>query len=104
MVIVLLRTRLRAGADRAAYAALGERMFELVQTIPGFAGAASYAADGEEVGVIRFSDHDALRAWKNHPEHLVAQQRGRAEFYEAYTIEVCDVVRAYDFGGLARST
>lgn len=103
MVIVLVRTRMRPDADRARYDELGAQMFELVQTIPGFLGAAEYvAADGEVVGVIRFANQESLLAWREHPEHVVVQQRGRAEFYAAYTIEVCEVVRAYDQDTSAR--
>jgi heme-degrading monooxygenase HmoA len=103
MVIVFVRTKLRSNADRAAYDALNGMMYELVQTLPGFVGAAEYASpDGESIGVIRFESLDTLAAWREHPEHVVAQRRGRAEFYEAYTIEVCQVVRAYDQATSAR--
>ena len=49
MVIVLIRTQVRPDADVAAYDRLDARMFELVQTIPGFVSARSYASDdGDE--------------------------------------------------------
>jgi heme-degrading monooxygenase HmoA len=96
MVIVLIRTTLRPEADRAAYDALNEQMFRLVQTMPGFIAADGYSStDGNDVGVIRFESLETLRAWREHPDHLVVQQRGKTEFYAAYTIEVCEVVRAY---------
>ena len=76
-------------------------MYELAQRIPGFLSATGYAGDGEEVGVVRFDTLDALRVWREHPEHAVAQRRGRAEFYTSYTIEVCEVVRAYDYDASA---
>ncbi|HEX2690084.1 MAG TPA: antibiotic biosynthesis monooxygenase [Kofleriaceae bacterium] len=98
MVIVLIRTKLHSEADRSAYESLNGQMFELVQKIPGFLGASGYASgDGEDIGVIRFESLDALRVWREHPDHLQAQHRGRTEFYASYTIEVCEVVRAYDF-------
>lgn len=97
MVIALLRTRLHPEADRAAYEALGGRMFELVQTMPGFLGASESTVDGETLGIIRFESLEALRAWREHPEHLEAQRRGKTNFYAAYTIEVCEVVRSYSF-------
>ncbi len=103
MVIVLVRTRMRPDADRATYDQLGTRMFELVQSLPGFLGAAEYQApDGETVGVIRFASQQALLAWREHPEHVAVQMRGRAELYASYTIEVCEVVRAYDQDTSAR--
>ena len=102
MVIVLIRTRLRADCDRAAYEAQNASMFELVQRIPGFIEAAGYAsAEGDEIGVVRFASLDALRAWREPPDHLVIQQRGRAEFYASYTIEVCELVRTSTYDASA---
>jgi hypothetical protein len=42
---VLIRTQLRPDADVAAHDRLDARMFERVQTIPGFVSARSYRAD-----------------------------------------------------------
>lgn len=98
MVIVLLRTRLRPGCDRAAYEALNAEMYRQVQDMPGFLGATGYASpEGDEVGVVRFESLEALRAWREHPAHVATQLRGKSEFYASYEIEVCEVVRAYDF-------
>src|SRR5215475_9406935 len=99
MVIVLIRTQLRADVDLAAYEALNERMFALVQSIPGFVSARGYRSDdGDEISLIRFASAEALRAWREHPEHREVQQRGRDEFYAAYDVEVCEVTRTYEFG------
>jgi heme-degrading monooxygenase HmoA len=46
--------------------------------------------------MVRFESLEALRGWREHPDHLVAQRRGKSEFYASYRIEVCEVVRAYD--------
>jgi heme-degrading monooxygenase HmoA len=98
MVVVLIRARLRLDADRSAYEALNAEMYELVQRMPGFVGASGYASpEGDEIGVVRFESHEALRAWREHPAHVVTQQRGRAEFYASLQIEVCEVIRSYRF-------
>ena len=98
MVVVLIKTTLRSDADRTAYSTLEAEMFELVQTMPGFLGANSYtSAEGEEIGIVRFESLETLRAWREHPDHLVTQQRGRTEFYASLAIEVCEVVRSYGF-------
>jgi heme-degrading monooxygenase HmoA len=98
MVIILIRAKLRADADHAAYEALNAQMFELVQKMPGFLGVNGYASpEGDEVGMVRFESLETLRAWREHPEHLATQARGKAEFYASLGIEVCEVVRAYDF-------
>lgn len=105
MVIAVIRTQLRADADLAAHDQLNARMFELVQRIPGFLSARSYRSDdGDEISLIRFASADALRTWRDHPEHREAQRRGRDELFAAYDVEICEVIRAYDFGRAAPRT
>ncbi|HEX7838819.1 MAG TPA: antibiotic biosynthesis monooxygenase [Kofleriaceae bacterium] len=105
MIVVLIRTQLRSDIAMPTYEQLNARMFELAQRIPGFVSARAYRSDdGDEISLIRFASAEALRAWREHPEHRATQVRGREEFYAAYDIEVCEVVRAYDFGRAAPGT
>jgi len=68
-------------------------MYELAQRMPGF-----IAAEGAgDLGIIRFESLAALRAWRDHPEHVAAQRRGRAELYASYRVEICELVRAYAY-------
>ena len=98
MVIVLIRTRLRSDADVTAYEQLNARMDAIAQTIPGFVSAKAYrSGDGDEISIVRFASAEALRTWRDEPEHRDAQRRGRDEFFAAYDVEVCEVARAYDF-------
>lgn len=98
MVIVILGTEMREGADRAEYKARSARMDELVRQIPGFISAKNYtAADGEEITVARFASEEALDAWRMHPEHVVAQRKGREDYYESYWVQVCATIRDYQF-------
>ena len=97
MVVVVFRIRLRPDLDVADYEATGERMAELASAMPGFAGMDYAAVDGGELLVVRFESHETLAAWRNHPEHLEAQQAGRERFFAHYSIEVCDEVRSYEF-------
>lgn len=100
MVVVLFRSRLRsdAGPD---YAPLAQRMLELAEKSPGFVSFRHYAhAGGERVSIVEFESPEAARAWRDHPEHREAQQRGRTEFYSWYRIQVCEQVRAAEFGVL----
>jgi heme-degrading monooxygenase HmoA len=99
MVIVLIRTILREGADVAAYEQLNEQMDALVRGVPGFLSATGYRSDdGDEISIVRFESAEALRRWRDLPAHVEAQRRGRDELFAAYDVEVCEVVRAYDFG------
>ena len=61
-------------------------MHELVERIPGFISIKAYTGeDGEEIDLVRFANEDALKVWKEQPEHLEAQRRGREEFYDRYS-------------------
>ena len=98
MVIVVIRTQLRPDADLAQYEAVGARMDTLVRAMPGFVSAKDFTADdGDRISLVTFTSADHLRAWREEPEHLEAQRQGRERFYAAYEVQVCEVVRAYQF-------
>jgi heme-degrading monooxygenase HmoA len=79
-------------------AKVGQRMYELASSMPGFISYGDFmAADGENVAVIEFESLETLAAWREHPDHILAQQRGRSEFFTEYRIQVCTLVRGYDF-------
>ncbi|MCY4387264.1 MAG: antibiotic biosynthesis monooxygenase [Desulfurellaceae bacterium] len=98
MVIVIFRTRLRAGADQDALVQLTQEMRTLVQTIPGFLSVKDFvASDGESVSIAEFQTMAAAKVWREHPEHRHAQERGRTEFFSHYHVQVCEVGRDYSF-------
>lgn len=84
--------------DDGGYAETAERMEELVKDIPGYLGM-DYARSpgGLAITVGYFRDADAIREWSGHAEHRAAQRRGRAEWYERYTLHIAKVERSHDF-------
>lgn len=99
MVVIVFRTRLRPNVDQQALAQLGARMYELAAAMPGFLSYKDFTAeDGENVSIAEFESPETLAAWREHPEHKVAQQRGRTEFFIEYHIQVCALERDYRFG------
>jgi heme-degrading monooxygenase HmoA len=98
MVIVVFRTHVKPQADLAKLNALNQEMGALVSTMPGFVSLKDFSApDGEFLVLAEFESLDSVDAWKAHPEHLVAQRRGREEFFADYHIQVCNVLRTADF-------
>jgi heme-degrading monooxygenase HmoA len=97
MVVVVFRITLRPDIDVSEYEETGTRMMELVSQMPGFLGVDYAETEGGELLVVRFESHEALAAWRNHPEHQETQRRGREQFFSHYRIEVCETVRAYEF-------
>ena len=93
--LVTFRSRLREG-NQEEYAAIATRMSELVRTVPGFIAYKSFsAADGERVTIAEFASENAVKAWRDHPEHREAQQLGRKKFYESSRVQVSVVERDY---------
>lgn len=97
-LVITFRTRLNPGHE-AELASLGARMYELATTTPGFLAYKDYAAaDGEYVSIVEFDSAENLARWRNHPEHVAAQQAGRERLFAWYQIQVCEVIREYAFG------
>ena len=65
---------------------------------PGFVAYKMFTAeDGERVSLIEFETDDAVRIWRDHPEHRMAQAAGRDRFYAEYDIRVCEPLRERAF-------
>lgn len=96
-IVTVFRNRLDPdGVDE--YGPRAEEIEALARTMPGFVDAKTFSAtDGERVTIATFADAESQRAWRDHAEHRVAQQQGRTTFYEHYTIQVCETVRAGEF-------
>lgn len=98
MFLVVFRNRKRADIDQTAYDAEAERMEELARAQPGFLSFKSYAADdGEVIALSEWQDEASARAWGRVAEHRAAQQRGRAAYYESYTLFACAEPRIHRF-------
>ena len=89
-------TSTRTGEDDAGYAKAAARMEELAATMPGYLGMDS-AREDVGITVSYWRDLDAIKAWKAHAEHLVAQGEGRRRWYDAYRMRIARVERDYDF-------
>jgi heme-degrading monooxygenase HmoA len=97
MVVIVFRSRIRAGTEEGLMAD-GERMYELASAMPRFVSYKDFAAqDGENVTIVEFDTLEHLAAWRNHPEHKQVQQKGRERYFSEYRIQVCSTVRDYDF-------
>ncbi len=86
----------RSDRDEAGYAAMAQRMAELVSSQPGFLGAESTrGADGFGITVAYFDSEDAIRGWRQNAEHAAARAQGRSDWYEHFEVRVARVERAY---------
>ena len=90
-VVTVFRSRLRPEAADE-YHETAARILDLARTMPGFVDFKSFVADdGERVSIVTFASRQAHQAWRDHPEHRLAQQAGRDRFYASYDITVGEV-------------
>lgn len=93
--VVFTSTRTR---DQSGYAETAERMEELVKGVPGFLGMDHASRpNGPAITVGYFRDAEAIEQWRTDVEHRAAQERGRAEWYENYTLHIAKVERSHSF-------
>lgn len=84
--------------DQSGYSETAARMEELVKDVPGFLGMDhAQTPGGLGITVGYFRDADALTRWRTDAEHRAAQRRGRAEWYQSYTLHVAKVERSHGF-------
>lgn len=78
------------------YAEIAEEMFRLASVQPGFLGVES-AGEGLGITVSYWESLEEIQAWKQNERHLIAQNRGRSDWYLKYKTRVCKVERDYGF-------
>lgn len=97
MIVTIFRNRLRPEHE-AEYYPFAAQVRALAEKMPGFIAQKSYKSDdGERVSIVEFVSEETHRAWREHPEHRVAQELGRTKFYSEYHVQVCSLARQYEF-------
>ncbi|MEO5629576.1 MAG: antibiotic biosynthesis monooxygenase, partial [Thermomonas sp.] len=72
------------------------RMEQLVQQQPGYlAMDSSRDVQGFGITVAYFDSEDAIKDWRDHPEHAQVRAQGRASWYDGFAVRVARVERAY---------
>ena len=92
--VIFSSLRTPTGADE--YTHMAERMVELAEQQPGFLGVESTrGADGFGITVSYWASLEAIAHWRADAEHRVAQETGKAQWYEHYELRVALVEKAY---------
>lgn len=88
-------TSVRTEGDNG-YFEMANRMVELASVQDGFLGAESAR---EEIGITvsYWRDLESIKKWKENAEHMIAQEKGRAEWYNAFKTRVALVERDNSF-------
>ena len=92
-------TNQRNDDDRdEAYSLAAARMQELAADVPGYLGIESVRNEGGfGITVSYWATEEAIDDWRNHPEHLDTQARGRQDWYARYELRVARVERGAGF-------
>ncbi len=78
------------------YTKMSELMESLAKKQSGFISVDS-ARNKIGITVSYWENLESIKNWKQNSEHLLAQQKGRNEWYNWYNVRICRVEREYDF-------
>ncbi len=81
--------------DLEGYEDAARHIRALAAQQPGFLGVESVMEGHSEITVSYWESAEAIRAWKQHPQHLRNQQMGRSRWYRYYDVRICRVERVY---------
>lgn len=87
-----------AEGRRDAYLGLAAELRPLLDGIDGFISIERFQSLGNPGRVLSLSfwrDEEAVRAWRNMPEHRQAQRAGRGGIFDRYRLRIAHVVRDY---------
>ncbi|MCA9006747.1 MAG: antibiotic biosynthesis monooxygenase [Planctomycetaceae bacterium] len=80
------------------YDAMADRMLELAAQQPGYLGVESVRSpDGTGITISYWENLNAIKAWKQNPEHLTAQELGKNQWYQNYSVEIARIESGYQF-------
>ncbi|PTQ63595.1 heme-degrading monooxygenase HmoA [Sphingomonas sp. PP-CE-3G-477] len=94
--IAVIFVSIRNDTDAAGYGEAAAAMGALAAAQPGYRGVDSAReAGGMGITVSYWADDAAAIAWRDHPEHTAIRERGRALWYDSYSVNVARIERAY---------
>lgn len=78
------------------YSEINEQLETLAKNQDGFLGVESTR---NEIGisVSYWRDLESIKKWKSKTEHLLAQEKGRKNWYKYYKVRIAKVEREYSF-------
>lgn len=78
------------------YTEMSNQMETLAKQQEGFLGIES-ARNEVGITVSYWENLEAIKNWKQQTDHLIAQQKGRENWYSWYNVRICKVEREYEF-------
>ena len=97
MLAVVFEVEMNPGRVQDYFELAGSLKPEL-EAIDGFISVERFQSlsnEGKYVSVSFWRDEQAVKAWREHAEHRLAQARGKKEIFADFRIRVAEVVRDY---------
>jgi len=79
------------------YNAMAQKMEDLAKQQEGFI-IIDMAREAVGITVSYWRSLEAIKALKQNSEHLIAQQKGKQQWYSWYNTRICKVEREYEVG------
>lgn len=89
-------TSKRTSVENKSYREMANLMLDIASKQKGFLGIES-ARDEICITVSYWQNLEAIKAWKNHAKHLIAQINGKLKWYEYYKVRIAKVEHEYEF-------
>lgn len=93
MYVVIFRAKIRS--IDTEYSIVAARMREIALSQFDCIEFQSVTEGQNEVSLSYWPSEESIRAWKAHPEHVLAQRTGRERWYESYSVQVAQLSREY---------
>jgi heme-degrading monooxygenase HmoA len=85
-------------ADRDAYLDIAADLRPILEKMDGFLSIERFESLSDKGKILSLSfwrDEEAVKAWRNQPEHQTAQKAGRGGIFRDYRLRVAQVMRDY---------
>ena len=90
--------RATAGQPDQDYHDMVDKLRELAFSRYGCRDFVALTEGDREIAISYWDDQESIRAWKNDPEHSLAQRRGQEDWYRGYSVQVVEILREYQVG------
>jgi len=78
-----------------SYSDMAIRMRELAKSKYGCIEFSALAEGNQEIAISYWENEEQIIAWKQDPEHKVAQGLGRSKWYKSYKVQIVKIEREY---------
>jgi heme-degrading monooxygenase HmoA len=95
MFVVIFRAK--AGIQDEEYSQSVARMRELAFNKYGCLDFIVVTEGKHEIAISYWENEESIKQWKQDAEHSLAQELGRAKWYESYIVQVAEIKRQYEY-------